>query len=1261
MLNLVVLFYMVGRDKSRTYWRVLKIDRSEPSELNINEDSTTYTESECCDLLRRIHEGNRSTGGLKFVTSCYGIIGFIKFLGPYYMLLITKRRQIGAICGHNIYSVCKSEIIPLPNSTAWENTVNSKIENRYKKLLCMVDLTKDFFFSYSYHVMRSLQKNTCENDAGKVLYETMFVWNEFLSRGIRNVLQNTLWTVALVYGFFKQATLSISGRDFKLTLIARRSRHYAGTSYGRYRWNSELEEVLIQLSVQNEIESESREMEDVMKKNKLLASNSMLMVFFQKQYGSFGSRREEIWFISFPMQPQLFIDDDDRIPSSSPAAGPVLAPIDCLTLQLSSLRLSVTINYVTEGRDSRFAYGWTMLSDTSSADDGRRHHLESFLKCFGVDCLVFCMVYLLESTKREMVGLREKTFYEGYCGGLDCGCFLDGVLDMILVKHSRAKFIRITKPVSKEGNCFCYEHGNLQIFLINFICVGEYSNSDIGCGGFVYNLHYMEKVLTLSDEDVWHRSSWNLWVLNIPFELMSSRPELIGHSIKIADFLDPVMHVWCHLTSYDSLYLKRGVNEKGRVANDVETEQIVFEDVPEGCPMQISSVVQNRGSIPLFWSQETSRLNLKPDIILSRKDQNYEATRLHFENLAKRYGNPVIILNLIKTHEKKPRESILRAEFANAIEFINKDLSEENRLKFLHWDLHKHSRSKATNVLVLLGKVAAYALTLTGFFYSQVTPVLGSERCLTWNCSENVAAADHSPTRDCDIDLEENGDNEDVDSLVVNLHGANNVANGNHCLNASMFQKGVLRTNCIDCLDRTNVAQYAYGLAALGKQLRALGVLDTTKIDIDDPIADQLMWFYERMGDTLAHQYGGSAAHNKIVRKMVGISWHTTPVEVERVRAGATERSSLELGLNLYGLVAQRRSWLRRPVVEAAYGHDGRRPGTVEVRGRRYCWCFILGEFHSIDKVLVVKEKYLEFISWKGILPAIFSQRRGQWKAATQSQEFFRTLQRYYSNAYMDAEKQNAINVFLGYFQPQEGKPELWELDSDQNYNAWKAKLDDYQRSLFKRSLSDGNILRERSSPMSSTNMKKDLTNSAFSNDESQGGSKILSESSPEISTCESGVTISRYTSSAPRRQLFVDMHRERWLDNDQGDACSNFVDLDWLSSSGNSCDEELYERSMLMSSPIVGRSSENVINGIMGDRAPSTSEYGSSMKGREHTGTDLSYGDVQDFEVLEEFSDSFVRWGEHIEHRGTGGKREWKEACGEGIPFAGLFPRRAN
>uniref|UniRef100_A0A6N2MTZ3 SAC domain-containing protein n=1 Tax=Salix viminalis TaxID=40686 RepID=A0A6N2MTZ3_SALVM len=370
-------FYMIGRDKNRTLWRVLKIDRSEPSELIVLEDSTTYSESECYDLLRRIHEGNKSTGGLKFVTICYGIVGFIKFLGPHYMLLITKRRKIGAICGHTVYSITKSEMIPIPNSTVQSNMTNSKNENRYKKLLCTVDLTRDFFFSYSYHVMHSLQKNLSCNETGQVHYESMFVWNEFLTRGIRNNLKNTLWTVALVYGFFKQVKLSVSGKEFKLALIARRSRHYAGTRY-----------------------------------------------------------------------------------------------------------------------------------------------------------------------------------------------------------------------------------------------------------------------------------------------------------------------------------LKRGVNEKGRVANDVETEQIMFEDVPEEQPVQISSVVQNRGSIPLFWSQETSRLNIKPDIILSRKDQNFEATKLHFENLVKRYGSPIIVLNLIKSREKKPRETILRSEFANAIRFINKSLPEENRLKFLHWDLHKHSRKKVCKLCI---------------------------------------------------------------------------------------------------------------------------------------------------------------------------------------------------------------------------------------------------------------------------------------------------------------------------------------------------------------------------------------------------------------------------------------------------------------------------------------------------------------------------------------------------------------------------------
>ena len=68
------------------------------------------------------------------------------------------------------------------------------------------------------------------------------------------------------------------------------------------------------------------------------------------------------------------------------------------------------------------------------------------------------------------------------------------------------------------------------------------------------------------------------------------------------------------------------------------------------------------------------------------------------------------------------------------------------------------------------------------------------------------------------------------------------------------MQHGVLRTNCIDCLDRTNVAQFAYGLTALGQQLHALSLTDEPSIDAQSSAARQLMDMYEAMGNVLSRQ-----------------------------------------------------------------------------------------------------------------------------------------------------------------------------------------------------------------------------------------------------------------------------------------------------------------------------------------------------------------------------------------------------------------------
>ena len=65
-----------------------------------------------------------------FVLPIYVVSGFIKFLGPYYMLVITERREIGEICGHRVHEVSKSEIISLRNPSVLSNIANSRDENR---------------------------------------------------------------------------------------------------------------------------------------------------------------------------------------------------------------------------------------------------------------------------------------------------------------------------------------------------------------------------------------------------------------------------------------------------------------------------------------------------------------------------------------------------------------------------------------------------------------------------------------------------------------------------------------------------------------------------------------------------------------------------------------------------------------------------------------------------------------------------------------------------------------------------------------------------------------------------------------------------------------------------------------------------------------------------------------------------------------------------------------------------------------------------
>ncbi|QDZ25839.1 phosphoinositide phosphatase SAC1 [Chloropicon primus] len=323
-------------------------------------------------------------------------------------------------------------------------------------------------------------------------------------------------------------------------------------------------------------------------------------------------------------------------------------------------------------------------------------------------------------------------------------------------------------------------------------------------------------------------------------------------------------------------FLKRGINELGQVANEVETEQIVEAQLDrdlhahKGSPstssssdtLRFSSIVQLRGSIPLYWSQETSTsLNPRPEIRIRRYDPSYSATKQHFDRLHERYGKPVIVLNLIKSFEKRPREMILRVEFAQAVDYLNRfyyrkdtkksdgrdasggdkqEAPQTGELLFVHWDFSKCTKQRGVNVLGAISPVVTSALKSTGLFY-----------CLP----KSSPGSKGSP----------------VDWGGASLGGAYNWGK----------QQGVLRTNCIDCLDRTNVAQFAYGLYALSQQMHVLGITSaeqkesTSTLNPRSAVATELMNLYEAMGDCLAYQYGGSEAHSKFFKRQKG-SWEVT-------------------------------------------------------------------------------------------------------------------------------------------------------------------------------------------------------------------------------------------------------------------------------------------------------------------------------------------------------------------------------------------------
>uniref|UniRef100_A0A672GCM2 Synaptojanin-1 n=1 Tax=Salarias fasciatus TaxID=181472 RepID=A0A672GCM2_SALFA len=229
----------------------------------------------------------------------------------------------------------------------------------------------------------------------------------------------------------------------------------------------------------------------------------------------------------------------------------------------------------------------------------------------------------------------------------------------------------------------------------------------------------------------------------------------------------------------------RGTNDDGQVANFVETEQVIFLDD------KVSSFIQIRGSIPLFWEQPGIQVG-SHRVKLSRGfEANAPAFERHFTALRRLYGKQVII-NLLGSKEgehmlSKAFQSHLKAsEHAAAVKMVN-------------FDYHQNVRGgKADKLHSVLKPQLSKFVDECGFFY---------------------------------------------------YSGETGIAR---------TQGGTIRTNCLDCLDRTNSVQAFFALEMLPKQLEEMSLTEKPQLVARFQEVFRTMW--SANGDSVSKIYAGTGA-----------------------------------------------------------------------------------------------------------------------------------------------------------------------------------------------------------------------------------------------------------------------------------------------------------------------------------------------------------------------------------------------------------------
>lgn len=294
-------------------------------------------------------------------------------------------------------------------------------------------------------------------------------------------------------------------------------------------------------------------------------------------------------------------------------------------------------------------------------------------------------------------------------------------------------------------------------------------------------------------------------------------------------------------------YFTRGIDEQGHVANFNETEQILALNEGSGSiggfasgdtvqngktgsnsgsDLQVLSFVQTRGSVPAYWA-EVNTLHYVPSLQIRGVETVLDAAKIHFDEQIRIYGDNYLV-NLVN---QKGRENRVKNAYEQIVEhlvsspsqttqgdrvtnekFRQIEPSQKNqsydRLHYVYFDFHNETKGlRWDRALMLLDRLMA-ALLEGQYFRGLGLPGDSQGRL-------------------------------DVRNQQIN----------------------VVRTNCMDCLDRTNVVQTMLARWTLTRQLTDIGVLKSGETADDDEAFRFLFRnIWADNADVVSKSYSGTGA-----------------------------------------------------------------------------------------------------------------------------------------------------------------------------------------------------------------------------------------------------------------------------------------------------------------------------------------------------------------------------------------------------------------